>query len=281
MRVCVRSWLGRTTHNVFVASPLRRGKYLTSTAALPVRNESIERYLTMTVSTILRFPIRTCTTNESLLLATCLAVAVSAICPADVRGAAITGATVNWRIAAKEEALTHAHDNATMMGAMWDVPAQRRAERTMPWIEVANDPTSDANVTEFRMTIGDERFNFSNDLFANFTVISPTSDTQNFSTTTEDMDNTLVVMFDGNGLAPGQTVRFRIDIGIDAGQTAIMNIWPHPDYRTVLFDMNGIDAYGPTPMTPMPPDESDNSMATVTFRNASGMMATSSCDPNT
>ena len=217
-----------------------------------------------------RFPVSS--RINSLALVTLLALMVSLLTASFASAGAIGNVGLRWRLAAKESALVNPEDHATMMGAMWDVPAQRRAERNMPWVEVENIPESTAALTEFRMTIGDERFNFSDELFANFTVISAGSDFNNVTTSATPDRNELVVMFNGDGLAPGQKIRFRIDIGIDDDQPELMNIWPHPDYRTVLFDMNGIDAWGPFPMQPMPPNEDDNSMARGTF-SMNGMTA--------
>jgi hypothetical protein len=123
------------------------------------------------------------------------------------------------------------------------------------------------------MTIGDTRFNFSDEMYSDFAMVSPMSDFLDVSTTSPTGDE-LIVTFNGAGLAPGDRVRFRIDIGIDANQPGLMQIWPHPDYRTVLFDMNGIDAWGPSPHTPKPPVTTDNSMATATWEK-DGMSASS------
>jgi hypothetical protein len=215
-----------------------------------------------------------CSSTRSIvwLLAICMTLALSTLSNSTAHAGAISFAKVDWQIAAKEVALIE-HDMMDMMGAMWDVPAQRRAERNMPWVQVTNDANSDANLTEFRMTIGDERFHFSNELFVDYAIVSATSPFQNVSSTTANSENELVLTFNGGGIAPGDSVRFKIDLGIDADQLGLMQIWPHPDYRTVLFDMNGIDAWGPTPMTPMAPDDSDNSAARATFTSM-GMTVT-------
>lgn len=208
----------------------------------------------------------------------CLALATGTMTHTTAHAAPIAFAQLEWKIAAKESALIDADDMMTMMGAMWDVPAQRRLERNMPWVEVRNDAASDANLIEFRMTIGDERFRFSNEIYADYALASVSSPFSNFTTAADNNENDLVVTFNGGGLAPGDVARFRIQLGIDADQPGLMAIWPHPDYRTVLFDMNGIDAWGPSPMTPKPGVDTDNSMGTGTFEKM-GMLAVSDPEP--
>ena len=54
------------------------------------------------------------------------------------------------------------------------------------------------------------------------------------STSGDQLDLTI-----GGGLKPGEVVRFKIDLAPDAGT----NLYAHPDFRTVLFDMNGKNIY--------------------------------------
>jgi hypothetical protein len=216
------------------------------------------------------------------LFAASVVLAICAMIGTTAQGSPIAFAGLEWKMSEKEQVLIDANDMMSMKGVMWDVPAQRRQERNMPFIEVKNQDNSDANLTEFRMTIGDTRFNFSNEMYADYAMVSPSSDFLDVSTSSTNGDD-LIVKFNGAGLAPGELVRFRIDIGIDDNQPGLMQIWPHPDYRTVLFDMNGINAWGPSPMTPMPPDSSDNSMAVGTWTkdgmSASSLMPVAFPDP--
>ena len=43
---------------------------------------------------------------------------------------------------------------------MWDIGYQRMIERNMPYIELLNEAESTSPITEFNLTIGDNRFNF-------------------------------------------------------------------------------------------------------------------------
>ena len=61
----------------------------------------------------------------------------------------------------------------------------------------------------------------------------------------------MIVRLGNGGLAPGEVVRFQFDIDPDPGVQSFV----HPDYRTVLFDLNGND-------------DSDNSIASVVFAGA-------------
>ena len=183
---------------------------------------------------------------------TCLALAVFTVMTSSALASPIEFGKASFRLSSKETLFTQPHTPEWMMAAMSDTPSRRRADRNMPWIEIQNDSVEGVNLTEFHLTIGDERFHFSNDHFENFTVISPTSSFQDTSPQTKDNRNELVVMFNDGGLAPGQKVRFRIEIGVDTDETTIRQRWPHPDFRTVLFDINGVDAYGPTPSASRP-----------------------------
>jgi hypothetical protein len=151
---------------------------------------------------------------------------------------------------------------------MWDIGSQRRLERSMPWLQVENDAGSDANLTEFRITIGDERFMFDDDMMGQYALLSATSPFTDITATTENEDKELIVAFNGGGIAPGQFVRFKVDIGVDP-DTGIQ--WSLPDFRTVLFDMNGVNVWdgfvGPV-------DSSDNSLVSATFTQG-GLVASS------
>jgi hypothetical protein len=57
-------------------------------------------------------------------------------------------------------------------------------------------------------------------------------------------------------------VHFRIDLGLDDGFSGAP-FYEFPDFRTVLFDMNGEQHYGPDPA--FPPPAEDNARVTVHF----------------
>src|SRR5687767_13284258 len=63
-------------------------------------------------------------------------------------------------ISSKEDKLIHPTDMAWDKWLMWDTASQREDFRNMPYLELTNDAGSTAPITEFHLTIGDERFNF-------------------------------------------------------------------------------------------------------------------------
>lgn len=156
-------------------------------------------------------------------------------------------------IASKEMVLEHPTDQSVKMFAAWDAPFQRIADRNMPFIEVMNLGGSTGNLTEFSITIGDSDFNFSEEYFGSFIMLGDSTPGFSLSSSSVDGDE-LVVSIGNGGLAPGEVLRFRIDLDVDAGME---DMFPHPDFRTVLFDMNDMDGNG----------TSDNSVVTATFAN--------------
>ncbi|MGI9458022.1 MAG: PEP-CTERM sorting domain-containing protein [Aeoliella sp.] len=157
-------------------------------------------------------------------------------------------------LASKEMVLENPDDHAVQMFSAWDSPFQRIADRNMPFVELMNLENSTGNLTEFRLTIGDADYNFSDDYFGDFVMLADSTPGVSLSASTAMAGDELVVSFGGDGLAPGDTVRFRIDLDPDVG---IMGLFPHPDFRTVLFDMNDMDGNGMT----------DNSTATASFED--------------
>ena len=123
----------------------------------------------------------------------------------------------------------------------------------MPVIELTNDANSTAPITEFHLTIGDGRFHFSDKVMGELAKLG--SSTPNFSITSSTVNNAgdeLVLKIGGSGLAPGASLRFKIDLDVDAAFRS--QFYSRPDYRTVLFDMNGVQVYGDssTSQSPMP-----------------------------
>jgi hypothetical protein len=106
-----------------------------------------------------------------------------------------------------------------------------------------NATTSTAPITEFHMTIGDNRFHFTNDTLGTYALVGST--TPGFQLTSSTIGgNELVVNIGDGGLQPGELVRFKIDLDVDAEHED--ELFAHPDFRTVLFDMNGINVYDDT-----------------------------------
>jgi hypothetical protein len=112
------------------------------------------------------------------------------------------------------------------------------------------------------MSIGDDQFHFGNTFFGTFAQLG--KDTPGFSlnSTTENDGNTLVVNFGNGGIAPGQTVNFLFDIDVDTEFAG--SFYKFPDYRTVLFDMNGDNLYQNAGIV-NDPDDDDNAEVWLTF----------------
>jgi hypothetical protein len=142
----------------------------------------------------------------------------------------------------KEMNLEHPSDMDWQKYLMWDLPFQRMNDRNMPYLELTNHSDSSAPITEFHLTIGDERFNFTDKNMGEFAKLAKT--TNNFdidSSTLNGAGDELIVDINNGGLSPGQTIRFRIDLEVDDAYKG--QFFAHPDYRTVLFDMNGLNVY--------------------------------------
>lgn len=165
----------------------------------------------------------------------------------------------------KEMMLAHPGDLGMAMYSMWDVSYQRILDRNMPFVKLFNDEDSTVPITELRLTIGDERFNFSNSaamFHGKYTMNGRSNPDAAISSHVEDQGDELIVDFGNGGLLPGNGVCFRINLDVDAGYP---DIFPYPDYRTVLFDMNGIEVYdGGVPNE----SSDDNAMATVIYGTA-------------
>ncbi|MCO6046277.1 PEP-CTERM sorting domain-containing protein [Aeoliella sp. ICT_H6.2] len=138
-----------------------------------------------------------------------------------------------------------------MKYSMWDTPYQRIRNRSMPWVEVENLSDSTGNLTEFSMTIGDEDYNFTDATYGTFALLSDSTPDVLIQSVVSTGD-LLTVTFGNGGLAPGETVRFGIDLAPDDD---VEGLFPHPDFRLVLFDMNNMDGNG----------TEDNSVVTGTF----------------
>jgi len=142
----------------------------------------------------------------------------------------------------EEEAHLAGDEVPPMFGAV------RMFHRNTPYIELLNNASSDAPIVEFRMTIGDEWFHFSDELFGDFVRLGSRADSNlqhvELESQVEQDGNELIVNILGDGLLPGNLVRFKIDINTD--ENAPFDA-PAPDYRTVLFDMDGHEHYVQSP----------------------------------
>lgn len=180
-------------------------------------------------------------------------------------GAVITDTDWSLKISERELAFRPASDAMAMKTLMWDLPASRRTARNLPTVCLTNESAT-ASISEFRMSIGDTQFNFGNTFFGTYAKLGKDTPGVSLTSTTEDDGNTLVVKF-GNGIAPGQTVNFLFDIDVDA--EFANSFYKFPDYRTVLFDMNGDNYYENAGIVNDPADD-DNAEVWLTFTQ-SGM----------
>jgi hypothetical protein len=194
------------------------------------------------------------------IAAASLALVALALCAAPAR-AVITDTDWSLRISEREKAFRPATDVMAMKALMWEMPYSRMAARNVPFICLTNESAT-ASITQFKMTIGDEQFNFGNSIFGTYAKLGKEFPTLNIASSIQDGGNTLIVDFLNGGLAPGQTVDFQIDLDIDAQFAGAF--YKHPDYRTVLFDMNGDNHYLNAGIT-NDPDSSDNAKVTLTF----------------
>lgn len=176
--------------------------------------------------------------------------------------AAIDDATFTVKISEKEGSLSDPSDAKMMNYLMWDLGGDRMVDRNMPYIELTNDSNSDAPITEFRMSIGDERFHFDCTILHSCAMEAKSSSGPSFTSTPEDGGDTLMLTIQNGGLAAGQTIRFKIALAADAA-----GVFQHPDFRTVLFDMNGINVYDGNLHTPSNVDgTADNAKITVKYQ---------------
>ena len=192
-----------------------------------------------------------------------LAVALSAFICSPVQAQLNFGA-FTLKFTEKEMNLEHPTDMMWQKYMMWDLPFQRMNDRNMPFLELTNDPDSTAPITQFRLTIGDERFRFQDDNMGSFAKLAKTTSDFIISSSAPGGDELIVNIGDG-GLAPGELIRFRIDLAVDAAFQG--QFFTHPDYRTVLFDMNGLNVYDGF-LQQVSSD--DNATATAIFDPASG-----------
>lgn len=188
--------------------------------------------------------------------------------------------TGSWclRISEKEKQLVHFDEPEWMKPLMWDLGITRNDYyRNMPTLELSNIAASGSPaITQFTMTIGDSRFHFG-DSFLGVAALMGES-------TLDQYDLTSSVSPDGNkltvnitekggtgGLAAGDLIRFRVDIDVDPGFTN-PPFYQFPDFRTVFFDKNGEQVYGPDPA--VPPGGEDNSQIGVLLSDGTILLET-------
>lgn len=180
----------------------------------------------------------------------------------------------SWTVSVSEKQMKLENPSDPMWDKwlMWDLGYQRMMDRNMPYVELLNNAESSSPITEFHLTIGDNRFNFGN--VENSSPVLLGSTTPGFSLTgsTANSGDELVVTIGNGGLLPGQLVRFKINLDVDPAYAATYAASfgaSQPDFRTVLFDMNGKNVYDGTTGK----STADNAQAFVTF-NPGGKSST-------
>jgi hypothetical protein len=175
------------------------------------------------------------------------------------------GNSFTVKFSEKEMKLEHPTDMMWDKYLMWDLGFQRMNDRNMPYLELTNDASSTSPIKELHLTIGDTRFNFSDDAMGKFAMLGSSTPGYNITASTVGgIGNELVVNIGDGGLQPGEQVRFKIDLDVDPEFAD--QVFAHPDYRTVLFDMNGFNVYDGLQQQ----SDADNGKAWVIFDPAVG-----------
>ena len=173
--------------------------------------------------------------------------------------AVITDAKYTLKISEKEGALEGV-SNQMLNFLMWDLGADRMINRNMPFLELKNDSTSDAPITEFRLSIGDARFHFDCSMLSACAMLAKSTPDVALASSVANSGDQLVISLGDGGLAAGEVVRFKIALGVDAANQG--QFFHRPDFRTVLFDMNGKNVYDGNLLDSK---TTDNAIATAKF----------------
>ncbi len=172
------------------------------------------------------------------------------------------------RISESELQLAFGDDPMWMKVNMWDLGLQRMGARNLPTIELTNTDTTGLDIVQFQMSIGDLRFHFGDDSLGTAALLGKTTPGYDLTPTVSPDGNLLTVLIgnDGGpgGLGPGETLRFRIDIDLDEKYKG--QFFSRADFRTVLFDMNGINVYDGNVQNF---NSADNSHVSVLFSDGS------------
>ena len=172
----------------------------------------------------------------------------------------LQAATIN--MSSIETALAEPDNDNAMHVALWAGFMTQVFEYNMPFIELSLAADDDV-LNEFRMTIGDTDYNFSNEfknhhrtnaslipVSGEYALLGHSTPGINFSSSIPDGGDTLVLDFGPGGLQPGQTVRFQVDINADPGSVGTEMF---EAYSKVFYQANG------------GPDNSGNSLITLDF----------------
>ena len=173
-------------------------------------------------------------------------------------------------ISEKEMKLEHPTDMMWDKWLMWDTASQREDERNMPYLQLTNSSTSTAPLTQLHLTIGDTRFNFGVVEAGKYALLGGIPGHM-ITSSIADSGNELVLNIENGGLAPGEKIRFKVNLNVDPsfeGTYSGLFGTADPDYRTILFDMNGKNVYDPG--QPVSVSSADNAKAYAVFDPTTG-----------
>ena len=127
----------------------------------------------------------------------------------------ITDTDWSLKISEREMAFRPATDAMAMKTLMWDLPASRAAARNVPSICLTNESAT-ASISQFKMTIGDDQFNFGNTFFGTYAKLG--KDTPGFQLVLLDGGRRRHAdrQFSQRRNRSGTTVNFQFDIDVDA-----------------------------------------------------------------
>jgi hypothetical protein len=172
----------------------------------------------------------------------------------------------NVRVSEKQGALQSSSDS--MMSYMSrDLGFDRMLSRNRPYLELTNNSTSTDPITEFHLALGDPRFNFNCAALGGCAILAKSTPGIDLSSATSDNGDQLDLTIGNGGLLAGQTVRFRIALGFDTQYKSDKDYFATPDFRTVLFHMDG-DSFYPNHA----PSTDSNATITVLFGSGAGAL---------
>lgn len=135
-----------------------------------------------------------------------------------------------------------------------DNPHYRVRARNKPAVAIQNNSGSEGDLTSFTLSINEAAYVFGAggdtpldgfDEYIKRSAYTPAGVDITGSAVSSD-GQTVTVNF--NGLAPGQSVIFRVDIDVSP-DPIYADMFPFPDFRTVLFGGEGVGAAGTTTAT--------------------------------
>ncbi|TWT97041.1 hypothetical protein Pla108_28180 [Botrimarina colliarenosi] len=161
---------------------------------------------------------------------------------------AASAATINF--SSLETVLAAPTDMNSKMTALWTGWSTQVYEYNMPFIQLGNESDAPFAIDEFRMSIGDTNYGFSNVFFrkeetnsypypanGEYAITGFSTPDIEFDTRLEEGGDVLVVDFGARGgLKPGEVVRFQVDIDRDDDNGGMMRF---ADYTSVFFTPNG------------------------------------------